>query len=102
MAKSSRGGRMTAAKRRAAKSSGGKGRVKNRAVGKNFLQAGQDFFSSAKLGEIIVNQGDGHGRILAWEQKNTKTRKHRKHENNKSKSKGQLARNKASVRQFPQ
>jgi len=38
MAKSSRGGRMTAAKRRAAKSSGGKGRVRNRSVGKNIMR----------------------------------------------------------------
>ncbi len=33
MAKASRGGRMTAAKRRAAKSAGGSGMVKNRPVG---------------------------------------------------------------------
>lgn len=38
MAKSSRGGRMTAAKRRAAKSAGGKGSVKNRSVGKNIMR----------------------------------------------------------------
>ncbi len=38
MAKSSRGGRMTAAKRRAAKSPGGKGMVKNRAVGRNIMR----------------------------------------------------------------
>ncbi len=36
MAKSSRGGRMTAAKGRAAKSSGGK--VKNRPAGKNIMR----------------------------------------------------------------
>src|SRR6266567_410917 len=34
MAKKSRGGRMTAAKRRAAKSAGGRGRIKNRKVGR--------------------------------------------------------------------
>jgi hypothetical protein len=38
MAKSSRGGRMTAAKRRAAKSAGGKGMVKNRPAGKNIMR----------------------------------------------------------------
>jgi hypothetical protein len=38
MAKSSRGGRMTAAKRRASKSAGGKGRVKNRRAGKNIMR----------------------------------------------------------------
>ena len=38
MVKSSRGGRMTAAKRRAAKSTGGKGRVKNRPAGKNIMR----------------------------------------------------------------
>jgi len=38
MAKASRGGRMTAAKRRAANSSGGRGRVKNRSVGKNIMR----------------------------------------------------------------
>jgi len=38
MAKSSRGGRMSAAKRRAAHSSGGKGLVKNRPVGKNIMR----------------------------------------------------------------
>jgi hypothetical protein len=38
MAKKSRGGRMTAAKRRAAKSSGGRGRVKNRRAGKNIMR----------------------------------------------------------------
>ncbi len=38
MAKSSRGGRMTAAKRRAANSAGGKRMVKNRPVGKNIMK----------------------------------------------------------------
>lgn len=38
MAKSSRGGRMTAAKKRAAKNAGGKGMVKNRPVGKNIMR----------------------------------------------------------------
>jgi len=38
MAKISRGGRMTAAKRRAAKSAGGKGLVKNRPAGKNIMR----------------------------------------------------------------
>jgi len=38
MAKSSRGGRMTAAKNRAAKSTGGKGMVKNRPAGKNIMR----------------------------------------------------------------
>lgn len=38
MAKKSRGGRMTAAKRRAAKRSGGKGLVKNRPVGRNIMR----------------------------------------------------------------
>jgi len=39
MAKKSRGGRMTAAKKRAAKSHhGGKGRVKNRPAGKNIMR----------------------------------------------------------------
>lgn len=33
MAKKSRGGRMTAAKKRAAKTAGGRGQVKNRKVG---------------------------------------------------------------------
>ena len=37
MAKKSRGGRMTAAKRRAAKSKGGKGQVKNRRAGKRIM-----------------------------------------------------------------
>lgn len=38
MAKSSRGGRMTAAKKRAAKSTGGKGMVKNRPAGKKIMK----------------------------------------------------------------
>lgn len=38
MAKSSRGGRMNAAKIRAAKSPGGKGKVKNRPAGKNIMK----------------------------------------------------------------
>ncbi len=38
MAKKSRGGRMTAAKKRAAKSAGGKGMVKNRPVGKKIMK----------------------------------------------------------------
>ena len=38
MAKKSRGGRMTAAKRRAAKSKGGKGMVKNRPAGKKIMR----------------------------------------------------------------
>jgi len=37
MAKKSRGGRMTAAKRRAAKKSGGRGQVKNRRAGRNIM-----------------------------------------------------------------
>lgn len=37
MAKKSRGGRMTAAKKRAAKSSKGKGRVKKRKVGRKIM-----------------------------------------------------------------
>jgi hypothetical protein len=37
MAKKSRGGRMTAAKARAAKSAGGKGLVKNRPAGKRIM-----------------------------------------------------------------
>ncbi len=37
MAKSSRGGRMTAAKKRAANSAGGKGMVKNRVAGKKIM-----------------------------------------------------------------
>jgi len=36
--KTSRGGRMTAAKRRAAKSAGGRGQVKNRAAGKRIMK----------------------------------------------------------------
>lgn len=36
--KKSRGGRMTAAKRRAAKSSGGRGLVKNRAAGRRIMK----------------------------------------------------------------
>lgn len=39
MAKKSRGGRMTAAKRRAAKSPGGRGRVKNRKVGRKIMKS---------------------------------------------------------------
>ena len=38
MAKISRGGRMTAAKRRAANSKGGKGLIKNRPAGKNIMK----------------------------------------------------------------
>jgi len=38
MAKISRGGRMTAAKKRAAKSTGGKRMVKNRPAGKNIMR----------------------------------------------------------------
>ena len=38
MAKKSRGGRMTAAKKRAKKKSGGKGRVKKRKVGKKIMK----------------------------------------------------------------
>ena len=38
MAKKSRGGRMTAAKTRAAKAKGGKGPVKNRPAGKNIMK----------------------------------------------------------------
>ena len=38
MAKKSRGGRMTAAKTRAAKSKGGKGPVKDRPAGKNIMK----------------------------------------------------------------
>jgi len=37
MAKKSRGGRMTAAKKRAAKRPGGKGKVKNRRAGKRIM-----------------------------------------------------------------
>ena len=38
MAKKSRGGRMTAAKRRAAKARGGKGPVKTRKAGKHIMK----------------------------------------------------------------
>jgi hypothetical protein len=38
MAKKSRGGRMTAAKKRAAKAPGGKGPVKKRTVGKHIMK----------------------------------------------------------------
>lgn len=38
MSKKSRGGRMTAAKKRAAKKSGGKGSIKNRVVGRNIMR----------------------------------------------------------------
>lgn len=38
MAKKSRGGRIAAAKKRAAKSPGGKGRVKNRKAGKKIMK----------------------------------------------------------------
>lgn len=38
MAKKSRGGRMTAAKKRAAKKAGGKGLIKNRPVGRNIMR----------------------------------------------------------------
>ena len=38
MAKKSRGGRMTAAKRRAAKSAGGRGPVKGRETGKKIMR----------------------------------------------------------------
>ncbi len=37
MAKKSRGGRMTAAKKRAAKKSGGRGKVKRRRAGKKIM-----------------------------------------------------------------
>ena len=37
MAKKSRGGRMTAAKKRAAKAPGGKGRVKSRKAGRRIM-----------------------------------------------------------------
>ncbi len=37
MAKKSRGGRMTAAKNRAAKTSGGRGKVKNRPAGRKIM-----------------------------------------------------------------
>ena len=36
--KSTRGGRMTAAKKRAAKTAGGKGKVRDRPVGKNIMK----------------------------------------------------------------
>ena len=39
MAKKSRGGRMTAAKNRAAKSAGGRGLVKNRKAGRNIMSS---------------------------------------------------------------
>jgi len=38
MAKKSRGGRMTAAKRRAAKSAGGRGRVRKRKAGRDIMK----------------------------------------------------------------
>jgi hypothetical protein len=38
MAKKSRGGRMAAAKKRAAKSAGGRGPVRKRAAGKNIMR----------------------------------------------------------------
>jgi len=38
MAKKSRGGRMTAAKRRAAKSRGGRGRVRKRKAGRDIMK----------------------------------------------------------------
>jgi len=38
MAKRTRGGRMTAAKKRAARSKGGKGLVKNRPAGKHIMK----------------------------------------------------------------
>jgi hypothetical protein len=38
MAKKSRGGRMTAAKNRAAKRKGGKGLIKNRAAGRRIMK----------------------------------------------------------------
>jgi hypothetical protein len=38
MAKKSRGGRMTAAKKRAAKESGGRGAIKKRAAGQNIMK----------------------------------------------------------------
>ena len=38
MAKKSRGGRMTAAKKRAAKRSGGRGAIKKRAAGRNIMK----------------------------------------------------------------
>ncbi len=39
MAKKSRGGRMTAAKKRAAKSKGGKGPIKDRPAGKRIMKS---------------------------------------------------------------
>ena len=39
MAKKSRGGRMTAAKRRAGKSAGGRGRIKKRKAGKRIMKS---------------------------------------------------------------
>ena len=39
MAKKSRGGRMTAAKRRAAKAAGGRGRIKNRKAGRRIMKS---------------------------------------------------------------
>jgi len=39
MAKKSRGGRMTAAKRRAAKRPGGRGSIKKRAAGKRIMKS---------------------------------------------------------------
>lgn len=39
MAKKTRGGRMTAAKKRAAKSPGGRGLVKNRKAGKRIMKS---------------------------------------------------------------
>jgi len=39
MVKASRGGRMTAAKKRAAKKTGGKGKVKNRPAGKRIMKS---------------------------------------------------------------
>lgn len=39
MAKKSRGGRMTAAKRRAKKAAGGRGRIKNRKVGRKIMKS---------------------------------------------------------------
>jgi len=38
MAKKSRGGRMTAAKKRASKKSGGRGPIKKRAAGRNIMK----------------------------------------------------------------
>ncbi len=39
MAKKSRGGRMTAAKRRAGKAAGGRGRIKKRKAGKRIMKS---------------------------------------------------------------